>query len=59
MDIYKMKLGEFFEPDVKINYHIVRVPGGWIYRFWNSSQYDPVFVPYNEEFIKNENYKQT
>ena len=50
---------------------VTRVPGGWLYRFWqHSSGYDinggvqgdygpPVFVPYSTEFApKNEVIKE-
>ena len=36
------------------DFQIMRVPGGWIYRFWNHKEEDytnSVFVPYNTEFL--------
>lgn len=49
-DIYKLLLHEERSfSDVRI----MRVPGGWIYRFWdiqNDCDGQGVFVPYSDEF---------
>ena len=51
--IYELKLHEtgFYK-----DFSVLRVPGGWIYRYWdygNEDYYaDSIFVPYDNEFIK-------
>jgi len=63
--IYEMKLGEVLAPGGELDYQIVRVPGGWIYRFsqinqevqsdgtWSENYFcDSVFVPFDNEFRK-------
>ena len=66
MNIHKMKLHEFVTIPGRLRhpFEIIRVPGGWVYRFWEPRQiylsdgrwrsedyeYNSVFVPYNEEF---------
>lgn len=48
--IYNLKLHEEFQTE---GYGITRVPGGWIYRFWDYEKRDypsATFVPYNNEF---------
>lgn len=60
--IYNMKLHEILTPNSDLDIQIIRVPGGWIYRFsqlhqaeqpngQRSENYscDSVFVPYHEE----------
>jgi hypothetical protein len=35
---------------------VIRVPGGWIYRFWDFERQEdmqPIFIPYNNEFQKS------
>ncbi len=62
-DIYNMKLHEERHPELPHATIIIRVPGGWIYRFWENEsssggdgqwsenqRIDSVFVPYNNEF---------
>lgn len=63
--MHEMKLHEVVTPDTgRLDTQVVRVPGGWVYRFF--TQYFPerdpegrgqanyrsesVFVPYNNEF---------
>lgn len=52
VDIYKMKLHD--EASIPYIAHVLRVPGGWIYRFWDCDKYDvekiTTFVPFNNEF---------
>lgn len=52
--IYNLELHEFLDTD---GMSICRVPGGWIYRFWDYIKKDyndsNVFVPYNNEFISH------
>lgn len=63
--IYTIKLHEVLNSSGTLDYQIVRVPGGWIYRFsqvnqvtmpdgkWSENYLcDSVFVPYNNEFAK-------
>lgn len=47
-DIYKMGLFSNFEPRIcGSSYdHIIRVPGGWVYKAGNGM----VFIPFNNEF---------
>lgn len=48
--LYAMKCGETIKHG---NYNlIVRVPGGWIYEVYYSGNYQPVFVPFNNEFMR-------
>lgn len=56
--IYNLKLHEEFQAD---GYLVVRVPGGWIYRFWDYKKKDyypnATFVPYSEEYLsRNPDY---
>ena len=51
VDLYKMVLHEAVGVDD--DWSAMRVPGGWIYIYWNS-QLKPqqtVFVPYDNEFM--------
>ena len=58
--LYEMKLYEEIMPTSDGRLQVMRVPGGWIYRFWefdyepggkaNSYGINSVFVPYNNEF---------
>ncbi len=55
-EIHNMKLHDVITIDAH-NTRVLRVPGGWIYRFWEyvvhaSPEYrvNSVFVPYNKEF---------
>jgi hypothetical protein len=47
-DIYKLRLHESL--DIPPELSVTRVPGGWIYRFWDNEKEDyypnVVFVPY-------------
>lgn len=49
--VYNLELHENFQES---GLDITRVPGGWIYRFWDYEKRDyytvSTFVPYNEEF---------
>jgi len=48
-DIYDMKLGDI----IKVCYwEVMRVAGGWIYSSGNSQSQAAVFVPFNNEFMK-------
>lgn len=64
-EIYKMKLHQVLDSSGALNYQIIRVAGGWIYRFselnqvimpdgkWSENYLcDSVFVPFNSEFAK-------
>jgi hypothetical protein len=55
--MYEMELHE--EYCCNGDLRIVRVPGGWLYRFWNyKNQSDlpgGVFVPFHGEFEKDDN----
>ncbi len=46
-DIYKLKIHESL--DIPPELQVTRVPGGWIYRFWDDQKKDyypnAVFVP--------------
>lgn len=44
--LYDMKLHEVIELDTRIGHSVMRVPGGWIYKFTESR----IFVPFNNEF---------
>lgn len=55
-DIYKMKLHDVIRWDE--NREILRVPGGWVYGFGNTSGLTDVFVPFNKEFAPKQE-KQT
>ena len=49
MNIHEMKLHERVQ--IGDGLYIFKVPGGWIYSFFNGNvSYRSVFVPYNEEF---------
>jgi len=65
--IYSMKLHEQRDPGFTHGTLIIRVPGGWIYRFWEdernsggdgqwSENYriNSVFVPFHNEFMYRE-----
>jgi len=45
-NLYDMKLHEAIELDSRIGHSVMRVPGGWIYKFAESR----IFVPFNNEF---------
>lgn len=45
-DIYTLELGE---GTTMAEYRVLRVPGGWLFRF--GFGHTMVFVPYSEEFI--------
>lgn len=50
--IYDLELMEFTQVGKDMGWIVTRVPGGWIYQ----RTYNPTattFVPYNEEFKKN------
>lgn len=56
MNIYDMKLHDVIEIGVH-NTKVIRIPGGWIYRFWERVAHTPpeyivnsVFVPYTLEY---------
>ena len=54
-DIYAMKLGDILKPSDKPDREIHRVPGGWIYVFYNQNgaggyNLTSCFVPFNNEF---------
>lgn len=55
-EIYKMKLHERLTPSGPERLTIIRVPGGWIYRFHQLNNEvgnlmsDSVFVPFNNGF---------
>lgn len=56
-DLYDMKLHEQTTPKNIPLTEITRVPGGWIYVYYqkdgmNGYRESTVFIPYNEEFIK-------
>lgn len=57
--LYNLKLHE--EICAESGYHVFRVPGGWIYRFWDYSNEDyfshATFVPFNNEFENVEDKK--
>jgi hypothetical protein len=50
-DIYKLQLHDMITAP---EFTILRVPGGWIYRFWDfvTKELSPVgvFVPFDDEF---------
>ena len=50
--IYDLKLHEEYNEE---GFGVARVPGGWIYRFWDyvKEGYYPntTFVPYSDEFL--------
>jgi hypothetical protein len=50
IDIYKMKLHDriMISPSGRIEFDILRVPGGWIYT--NTITSGAVLVPFNNEF---------
>lgn len=49
--IYDLKLHEIFKTQ---DFHVMRVPGGWLYRYWDYAkdilENCPTFVPYDNEF---------
>lgn len=45
-DIYTIELGESIRMG---EYHVMRVPAGWLFRF--KFGHTMMFVPYSEEFI--------
>jgi len=51
--IYELKFGESYK-DHSTDYHITRVPGGWIFRRlcieYNGSSQTSVFIPFSTEF---------
>lgn len=54
--IYDLKLGESSTDEIA-DCAIKRVPGGWIYRFWDIRNDDVqqghgVFVPFSDEFLE-------
>jgi len=55
MTIYDLNLHEVYkEPD----FSVMRVPGGWIYRFWDyindCEHLNAIFVPFDNAFYKSE-----
>jgi hypothetical protein len=48
--IYDLKLHEclIIKRDYSMTYRIVRVPGGWIYKYVETDQH--IFVPFDNEF---------
>lgn len=67
--IYTMNMGDILASGGTHDYIILRVPGGWIYRFeqlnqvegcsgaWSENYVcDSVFVPFNNEFQKSTKY---
>ena len=56
--IYKMRLHETLH-DIEVhgnnngNFTILRVAGGWIYTAWSDGVPRPVFVPFDNEFMKS------
>ncbi|MFA5618418.1 MAG: hypothetical protein WDK95_16440 [Syntrophorhabdaceae bacterium] len=51
-NLYEMKLHDILDFD---EYNIIRVPGGWIYRFWDivKGEYGKgTFVPLYDEFME-------
>jgi len=57
-ELHSMKLHDVLTPNTVPHTMIIRVPGGWVYRFFNESgnpyapQFvvDSVFVPWSIEF---------
>ncbi len=49
--IYNLKLHEKY---LTTGFEVLRVPGGWIYRFWDFKKDDyvdhSIFIPLNDEF---------
>ena len=60
-DIYKMKLHEMLmdldNPKGEGQFTCLRVAGGWIYTQWIEGIPQPVFVPFNNEFMESEEVK--
>ena len=52
-DIYHMKLHETLSLDNRVGHTIMRVPGGWLYKYFDQI----VFVPYNNEFEEPDSNK--
>ena len=63
--LYEMEMNEVSNPNSPLDYQVLRVPGGWIYRFsqlnqvvqadgtWSENYFcDSVFVPFDNEFMK-------
>ncbi|MFW6311688.1 MAG: hypothetical protein ACOC1K_05580 [Nanoarchaeota archaeon] len=56
-DIYKLELNKSTRISVKtdgeyaVNYTVIRVPGGWLYRPSDVVNGHMVFVPFNNEFM--------
>ena len=50
--LYNLKLHEVMQRE---DFQALRVPGGWIYRYWDYEKRDyyadSTFVPYSEEFL--------
>ena len=48
VEIYKLKLHHYtwINDDIKI----IRVPGGWIYMYYDNNDTSHTFVPFNNEF---------
>ena len=50
--IYGLKLHEILQTE---DFQVMRVAGGWIYRYWDYEKTDyyaySTFVPYSEEFL--------
>lgn len=53
--IYELALHEKMWADSHIE--VLRVPGGWLYTLFSSTNVT-AFIPYNNEFMKSENTKQ-
>jgi hypothetical protein len=56
MNIYELELHQTLEMDDPHLYNtILRVPGGWIYRYFDMSRsmLTSCFVPFNNEFYKD------
>jgi hypothetical protein len=47
-NIHGMELHERIYLNVALN--VLRVPGGWIYCWFDNNLYHSMFVPYNNEF---------
>jgi hypothetical protein len=47
--MWKMKLNETITVG---SFDITRVPGGWVYRFFNGGHPTAVFVPLDNEFTR-------
>ena len=57
-ELHSMKLHDVLTPNITPHTMIIRVPGGWVYRFFNENSnqncpqftVDSVFVPWSIEF---------